>query len=185
MLWQLWTRHSSLSLYTKMWYFLFPLEHLVRNLLFSPPSSVSVIHLDDYTQYISLECTPFPSYFWYFMENYLSDETIFSKCIFRQKGTEWIYRHCIKPTSWISSNKQIFTRSRHFLPYLQEDIKFSRTHNTSYGQQKGTPGSYFLMVKGQNNRPKTFWDIKVFTPEQGINFQYSLNVTTVRIIERF
>lgn len=107
-----------------------------------------------------------------------------SKYIFRQKRKEWIYRQCINPTLWISSNKLIFTTSRQFLPYFQEDIKFSRIHNTSYGQQKEISGSYFLMKKGQSNKPKTSWDIKVVTPGQDINFKYSLNVTTVRIIKK-
>lgn len=55
----------------------------------------------------------------------------------------------------------MFITSRQFLPYSKGVIKFSIIYNISHGQQNGTPGRYFPVAKGQNNKPKPCWAMKV------------------------
>lgn len=79
----------------------------------------------------------------------------------------------------------MFITSRQFLPYSKGVIKFSIIYNISHGQQNGTPGRYFPIAKGQNNKLKPCRAMKVFTVGRDTNFRYSFNVLTVRRIEKF
>jgi hypothetical protein len=92
------------------------------------------------------------------MGNCLSDETLLPSISAgkRGKGEFTVSKHHIMNIP----QELMFITSRQFLPCSKGVIKFSIIYNISHGQQNGTPGSYFLVAKGQNNKQKLCWDMK-------------------------
>lgn len=89
------------------------------------------------------------------MENYLSDETLYFQVYLQAKEEGVDLQTVHKPNIMNISQQTDSYNKQAIFAILQEDIKFSRIHNTSCGQQKGTSGTYLLMAKGQSNKQKT------------------------------